>query len=410
MIIWITSAIALLVLLIGSYTDIKTREVPDWINYGAIFAGLGVRLLYSSITFDWMVFVEGLAGFGVCFLLACALFYLGQWGGGDAKMLMALGGLIGLDLSIDSLLLSFLINMMIIGGLFGLLWVFGLAFARWRKFFPEFKKELSQKKSVRIRMALFALALLIVIASFSTKEAALKVPLLFIAMITLVSFYLLTFVKIVEEVCMIKALKINVLTEGDWIQEDVHINNRVLLKKTGKPITQQERGKLDALKKLNPFVDLQRISFFVWRRKLRLPLAQLQPGDRLGESVQVRGLKLNKGVLDEDAFWKIQNHLHAHTLEPALCKIKNRHGKIISTNPFELTTDDTLLEPVFIQQYLCGPKDLGISRQQIDLLTQLQQKKKIQTVLVKEGMPFVPSFCLAFIVSLWVGNLLLLFI
>ena len=32
--------LALIVLLIASYTDLKTREVPDWLNYSLIFSAL----------------------------------------------------------------------------------------------------------------------------------------------------------------------------------------------------------------------------------------------------------------------------------------------------------------------------------------------------------------------------------
>ena len=48
----ISYTIAFFALLIGSYTDIKTREVPDWINFGLIGTGFGINLLFSLIFFS----------------------------------------------------------------------------------------------------------------------------------------------------------------------------------------------------------------------------------------------------------------------------------------------------------------------------------------------------------------------
>jgi len=48
------------------------------------------------------------------------------------------------------------------------------------------------------------------------------------------------------------------------------------------------------------------------------------------------------------------------------------------------------------KEYVCGPGDLGITNQQIALLKQ----HGIKHVVVKEGIPFVPSFLIAY-VALW---------
>ena len=58
-------SITFIALFLEAVTDIKTREVPDWINYGTIFAGIGIRTLYSSLTSDWIFLLYGLAGLGL---------------------------------------------------------------------------------------------------------------------------------------------------------------------------------------------------------------------------------------------------------------------------------------------------------------------------------------------------------
>jgi len=91
-------AIAFLVLLIASYTDLKTREVPDWVNFGLIGIGFGVNLLFSIIFFKINFIIASVVGFAVFFALAWIMFYTGQWGGGDSKILMGLGAVIGIEI------------------------------------------------------------------------------------------------------------------------------------------------------------------------------------------------------------------------------------------------------------------------------------------------------------------------
>ena len=56
------------------------------------------------------------------------------------------------------------------------------------------------------------------------------------------------------------------------------------------------------------------------------------------------------------------------------------------------------------KEYICGPKDLGISKEQIATLLKLK-KSKIYTkkIEIKIGIPFVPSFLIAYLISYFVG-------
>ena len=48
-----------ILLCIGSYTDMKTREVPDYLTYGMIMIGIGLRFIYTILTGHWQYFLEG---------------------------------------------------------------------------------------------------------------------------------------------------------------------------------------------------------------------------------------------------------------------------------------------------------------------------------------------------------------
>ncbi|MBS3176098.1 prepilin peptidase [Candidatus Woesearchaeota archaeon] len=275
--------LAFVLLLLGSYTDFKIREVPDYLSYGMIIAGIGLRALYSAMTLDYWIILEGILGLGIMLGIGCAMFYLGQWGGGDSKVLMALGSLIGIQLTLDQFMLSFFLNLLIIGGIFGTLWCFGLAYVHRKKFVPEFLR-LKTEKNVLLwrRLALLVAAFLIIYSFFVPLLQRIAVVLL--ALLVLLSSYTFIFIKGIENVCMYKKIPVSQLREGDWIAEEIILN----------------------------------------------------------------------------------------------------HKKIV------------------------GPKDLGISKEQITILQNSAGQGKIKQVLIKEGMPFVPAFFITLIVTFFTGNIFFL--
>ena len=73
----------------------------------------------------------------------------------------------------------------------------------------------------------------------------------------------------------------------------------------------------------------------------------------------------------------------------------------------DLVEGDWIVKNIFVKgKRIAGPKDLGISKKQIELL----KKYKIKKVLVKEGVPFVPSFLLGYIATLALGNWIRFFV
>ena len=80
-------------------------------------------------------------------------------------------------------------------------------------------------------------------------------------------------------------------------------------------------------------------------------------------------------------------------------------------NPKELTEGDWIAEDIIVsKKRICGPKDLGIEMRQIKKLISLKKKGKIKKVLIKVGIPFVPSFLIAFVVTYIWGNFLFYFL
>ena len=274
-------------LVIGSITDLKTREVPDWVNYGLVLSGLGLNLLFSIIYSNHSFIINSIIGLAIFFGIAYIMFYAGQWGGGDSKMLMGLGAMIGIDVSsfTSQFLFGFFINALFVGALYGLFWSFYLVLKSRKKFWIQFTKALSEKNTVKIKKSLLAF-LVLFLALFLLTGMHFKIFILSLAFLALSTFYLWIFVKTVEKTCMHKLVEPSKLTEGDWIVNDIRV-----------------KGK-----------------------------------------------------------------------------------------------------------YITGPKDLGISKSQIKKLVELYKKRKVRKILIKEGIPFVPSFLIAFVVTLFFGNPLILWI
>jgi Flp pilus assembly protein protease CpaA len=273
-------AVCLAGLVIGSYTDLRTREVPDWINYGLMAAGFGIAIIYSVTYWRITFLFDTLIGFGAGFAIAMLMYYTGQWGGGDSKMLMGLGALIGLPLSLSKIpfLALFVLYSTILGALYGLVWSAVLAIRNRTRFMKEYHI-IAAARSVRIgKIALIILAIVSIIISFLIP-ANIRILTLSLTVVMIGTFYLFIFVKVVEKAVMLKDLPIEKLTPGDWIAEDV----------------------------------------------------------------------------------------------------------------------------VVAGKHICGPKDLGIDKKQIEKLMKLKSKGKVTTVLVKEGIPFVPSFLMAFVAVLALG-------
>src|SRR3989344_1966378 len=217
--------LAFICLLIASYTDILEREVPDWLNYGLIFAALGIRAVFA-VDQGWSVILSGILGFGVCFLIACFFYYTHQWGGGDGKLLMGMGALLGITYPFNGSsfnLLWYFVLLMILGAGYGLLFLVVLAFKRRNLFMERFKEILKKYKGYHIFIGVFSIFFLFM----SFKDTLFLV----LAFIPLGLFYILMFVNSVEKGFFVRNVIIPKLKEGDWMAESIYIDGKKIMEK-----------------------------------------------------------------------------------------------------------------------------------------------------------------------------------
>lgn len=235
--------LTILALTAGSFMDLKKREVPDWISYGLIFAALGFRLLYSIFNKDYFIFLTGLFGFGIFFALSNLFYYLKQWGGGDAKILMGMGAVLGFNQT----LILFLLFLIFIGAIYGILFSIYLAIKNKYKFKIAFRKSIKEFKYLLIAASLFLL--FGIYCLFSLNDPSLSFLLFGVSVIFFIGMISFTFVRAVEESCFMKRIHASKLTEGDWVVETIKIGNKVIINEKNLGITKAQINKLKNYKK-----------------------------------------------------------------------------------------------------------------------------------------------------------------
>lgn len=227
MIEYMLYVIAFFFLVIASYSDLRTREVPDMVNYGLIVVALGTRSLYSVNSFNWSFLLHGVYGFLVALLLGCLMYYTGQWGGGDSKLLMGMGAVIGFSFNISELptLFLFIFNILLAGGVYGLGWISVLTFINREEVFTEIKRRVSDFRKLHY-VLLFMSFLGIFLILFTDYLFSFALSMVF--GFSLLIFYLWVWTMTVEE----KVLHENVLTEdlvvGDWIAETIDLEDKII--------------------------------------------------------------------------------------------------------------------------------------------------------------------------------------
>ncbi len=87
--------------------DLRTREIPDWIP----LAIAGWAVLATAIGLHTVTWIGMAMGMLLAAIIVVPLFYFGAWGGGDAKLLLAIGAAVG-----PWALLSILAWMAVAGG------------------------------------------------------------------------------------------------------------------------------------------------------------------------------------------------------------------------------------------------------------------------------------------------------
>ena len=210
--------------------------------------GFGVSAIYSLMFNSFNYLLSSIIGFAVAFVLGYLMYYTGQWGGGDSKMLMALGALIGIDIHAGfPVIITLLINIMIVGAFYGLFWSMALAIINRKKVKVRLKEKMVSKNILIMRRIIIAICIIGII-SFFFVPLLFKIPVLILVGSIFFIFYLWLMIKIVEEVAMEKYVPLTDLTEGDWVLEEVFVGKEKICSKKDLGLSNEQIAKLIKLK------------------------------------------------------------------------------------------------------------------------------------------------------------------
>jgi Flp pilus assembly protein protease CpaA len=222
--------VGLIGLLIGSYTDIKTKEVPDWLNFSLIAIGLGMGVLASIIYWDITFFLSHLIGLGIGVGIGYFMYYAGQWGGGDSKMIMGLSAIIGFDIfntGWNMPFVAFMVNVIVVGAVYGIAMSIFLAIKHRKEFMKQFRELRTHKTIMQWRKIIVVVCVAGVIWSFFISWP-LSVFVFGIFAIIFFMFCVWILGRVIEQACMIKKVAVSKLTEGDWILKDVKVKGKLI--------------------------------------------------------------------------------------------------------------------------------------------------------------------------------------
>ncbi|MEM7821236.1 MAG: A24 family peptidase [Candidatus Aenigmatarchaeota archaeon] len=211
---------------IASIFDLKTTEIPDKIPYAMILIALILHGIQSIIQWNYKPFLNSLIS-GISLLaFGFVMYRFGQWGGGDAKILSAIGFLIPEPPSgFSSLLLpfpaSYLINVFLVGSIYMLFYAFVFSLIN-RRIFYKFVEDIKASREV-LSIGSFALLFSFLFINFLLSTFFnLSFDFIFflkssflLLFLTLFLFTIWRFTKAVEDFGFKKRIHVSKLKVGD---------------------------------------------------------------------------------------------------------------------------------------------------------------------------------------------------
>jgi len=224
-------SVAFIGLALASWFDLRTREIPDYVNYSLLLLGLVLRLawwlLHENFIDGFFLFISAILAGVIVFVITYVMYLLGQWGGGDTKLMLACAALLSSFPQRTSFLLSFVMNLVIFMVAYPIVYlgVIGL----------KNRKKLLKKNGARVLAFLVSCCASVLILLVSLRYALIS-ALLFLMGLTPLLIR-------VEKSFLHKKVKPSELTEGDWLVKPVRVGEEII-KCRGVGLTKSDLKKL----------------------------------------------------------------------------------------------------------------------------------------------------------------------
>lgn len=220
------------ILSLASVFDIKSREVPDFISY-VFLVGAILLILILAIYEDSLQVLEFIPlSFALLFGFAYLMYRLGQWGGGDAKLMLGFSFLFT-NISLNSSLsfVNLFINMLLFGGFYGLFAILALGVIK--------HKEMKKRMKIYDYVLLVAGATAIILVYF-----LIVYPLNILISLMVLLLVVIRYIYIVSMELMYRDISVSKLTEGDWLADDVIKDGKIVIRRTNIGLTSEDINKL----------------------------------------------------------------------------------------------------------------------------------------------------------------------
>ena len=109
--------ITTLAILLATISDLKTFEIPDSISYFLIIFGISAQVLLATTSKSFGPISALGTSLILALIIATLLFVSGQWGGGDAKLLVGVAAMLPTYHTTPiPFILTFTVNLFLLGG------------------------------------------------------------------------------------------------------------------------------------------------------------------------------------------------------------------------------------------------------------------------------------------------------
>lgn len=199
--------------LAGIY-DLKTSNVPDKLCIAMIIIGLLTHTYTGFMTGDFTNLINSFIFGGIFLAFGLAMYYTGQWGGGDGELLVTIGILVPTLESVQTYFpfsISFFINSFFVGAAYSILYSAIMMYNN-RNMLKSFLKKFEGEKT---KASMFVLSFLAALFFIYSSVFPLVITLTIIALVIFQKF-----AKTVEQ-GFLKRIPVSKLRADDTIGENI---------------------------------------------------------------------------------------------------------------------------------------------------------------------------------------------
>lgn len=250
------------VLIASSLADLRTGYIPDEFSLGLVGIMLLIAVSYSAYTGNALYLISSFLVGLLYFVLGYGLFYIGEWGGGDVKLISGVGASLGFISQLfpitEGLLpyyLDYLVNIALVSAPYVILYTLLLGLMN-PGIFERFFMYLNDLK-INI---LLLLSFIPAISAYFMGLRGLVPFYLLVPVFVLLSVYL----KSVEEEGLQKDVDVENLDEEDVVAQDLVVDGeKIASKRDIVGLTQEDIEKIQELAQEGKIPDRIRIKWGV---------------------------------------------------------------------------------------------------------------------------------------------------